>query len=68
MPNVDLLGDFADRMYRAHGLESPAPRTARARLKVWWDVGGVKNGWVLMGFPAGFIEKIDEILGFYGIS
>lgn len=34
VPNVDLLGDFADRMYRAHGLESPAPRTARARLKV----------------------------------
>jgi hypothetical protein len=45
VPNVDLLGDFANRMYRAHGLESPAPRTARARLKVWWDVGGVKNGW-----------------------
>ena len=31
VPNADLLGDFADRMYAAHGL---APGTAkRSRLK-----------------------------------
>lgn len=34
VPNVDLLGDFADRMYRAHGLASSSRGPGTRQLKV----------------------------------
>ena len=64
MPNEDPLGDFADRMYRAHGLDSPAPLRARqARLKVWtWQ-----QRVVFMGFPGSSWGKIGDLVGCHGV-
>ena len=47
VPNQDLLGDFADRLYAAHGLRGPArsPAPSARQLKAVGPVGRGGKGW-----------------------